>query len=507
MAVLALQSALLVAPTQASDLAAPSAVAAVEPPLYTNKRPGAVHMMRASSGDYYAYDFADVNGAIKIKVWQSTDSVRWSAPTIINANTKANGRGWGLMKFWAPEVIESGGKFYMFYAAVFTGTTSHRLGLAIADSPLGPFNDIGAPLFRGTTIADWDVIDPNPFIDPFTNFKYLYFARDGGTVAAHPDGSGRTTRQSRIFGVRLDTNWRTPLTSFQLLLKPSQSWEYANHQSPDGTWRLWNEAPTMIKENNRFHLLYSANFWDSNDYAFGYATSDTPLGTFAKYGQNPLAEAIGAYHKAGHTSAVRSPDGSDWHVSYSVMFDDDGDGVDTIGRFVSRLGWRADDSLFVNGPHAGWQVMPSGSANWTDVGQTATLSASSTTTGQPVGRIVDDETGIYARLSKWEWRAANQRAGAWVRMNWATPQTATHLLVYDSAEPSRRVATGHFIVNGVDRYDVTLPQAAPLGSAPGLVEFPTPQSITSLQFVVDSMVQTGAAPAALTEIEVLSPTT
>src|SRR5690606_35447629 len=67
-------------------------------------------------------------------------------------------------KSWAPHCVARDGKFY-FYVPV-----SDKIGVAVADSPLGPFTDaIGAPL-----LTNYQYIDPTVFIDD-DGQAYLYF--------------------------------------------------------------------------------------------------------------------------------------------------------------------------------------------------------------------------------------------------------------------------------------------------------------------------------------------
>lgn len=113
---------------------------------------------------------------------------------------------WGATETWAPQVTEKDGKFYLYY-----GDADRRIGVAVADNPLGPYvDDSDAPLVShdtpGVDVFDKDgnrlvpdpatpgalqgaenwgvwVFDPTAFIDPATGNAYLYF---GG---AHPDYS------------------------------------------------------------------------------------------------------------------------------------------------------------------------------------------------------------------------------------------------------------------------------------------------------------------------------
>lgn len=50
-------------------------------------------------------------------------------------------------------VTERGGKYYMFYAGNDFSTPEYGIGVAVADSPLGPYRKMDGPLLRST--ADW----------------------------------------------------------------------------------------------------------------------------------------------------------------------------------------------------------------------------------------------------------------------------------------------------------------------------------------------------------------
>ncbi len=67
-------------------------------------------------------------------------------------------------KSWAPHCIKKDDKYY-FYVPV-----DNRIGVAVADSPLGPFEDaIGAPM-----MSSYQYIDPTVFIDD-DGQAYMYF--------------------------------------------------------------------------------------------------------------------------------------------------------------------------------------------------------------------------------------------------------------------------------------------------------------------------------------------
>ena len=90
---------------------------------------------------YYCYATSDDEGFC---VWESSDLVNWGEKILCFRAIDS----WGKSHFWAPEVVYYGGKFIMHYTALSRELNSLRLGVAVADSPIGPFVDVhGAPMF------------------------------------------------------------------------------------------------------------------------------------------------------------------------------------------------------------------------------------------------------------------------------------------------------------------------------------------------------------------------
>src|SRR5690348_2188191 len=125
-----------------------------------------------TGGVYYAYG----TGATPLErdgrafpVLRSTDLVNWQylggALSAIE----------GAAAYWAPEVAEHEGKFYLYYsAATGEGDQSHRIRVALCDTPAGPFIDSRRILMPEQGFS----IDPDPFLDPRTGQRYLFFATD-----------------------------------------------------------------------------------------------------------------------------------------------------------------------------------------------------------------------------------------------------------------------------------------------------------------------------------------
>ena len=76
---------------------------------------------------------------------------------------------WAVDRAWAPQCVERNKKFYFYFPV--QSRKGVDVGVAVADSPIGPFKDIGNPL---VSEGDWNDIDPTVFIDD-DGQAYLYF--------------------------------------------------------------------------------------------------------------------------------------------------------------------------------------------------------------------------------------------------------------------------------------------------------------------------------------------
>lgn len=73
---------------------------------------------------------------------------------------------------WAPGVLARNGKYYFYYSVGPQNPTPSRLGVAVGDSPAGPFRDSGKPLLTGGD--GFEAIDPMGFTDPKSGKSYRY---------------------------------------------------------------------------------------------------------------------------------------------------------------------------------------------------------------------------------------------------------------------------------------------------------------------------------------------
>ena len=113
-------------------------------------------------------------------VFSSTNMVDWKSYPV---PLKVSDFEWAKADAWAAQVIERNGKFY-WYVTVEHGTIPGKsIGVAVSDSPTGPFTDaLGKALITNDmtkeTDISWDDIDPSVIIDD-DGQAYLFW---GNTV-------------------------------------------------------------------------------------------------------------------------------------------------------------------------------------------------------------------------------------------------------------------------------------------------------------------------------------
>ena len=119
-------------------------------------------------GTMYVYtghdeDNADFFWMQEWRVYSTQDMVNWQdhgSPLALESFSWADDRA------WAGQTIERNGKFYWYICAHSKISNGMAIGVAVSDSPTGPFRDaIGKPLYEN---GSWDHIDPTVMIESLT---------------------------------------------------------------------------------------------------------------------------------------------------------------------------------------------------------------------------------------------------------------------------------------------------------------------------------------------------
>src|SRR5690554_209965 len=215
---------------------------------------------------YYVYATSYSNG---FYVWVSKDLKAFSKPQVCY---EKNERSFGYKDFWAPEVIYDGSKFIMHYTARAKTSNSLRIGVAISDSPLGPFVDV----YDQTPMFDYGyaAIDGHVFVDS-NDMKYFYFSKDCSENWV--DG----IKTSEIFVARLSDDYLKIIGEPKKILTPDKDYERIGFD--DGDKYLWNEGAYMVKKDDTYYLMYSANYFADKNYCICAAKSKYPDRAFEKF--------------------------------------------------------------------------------------------------------------------------------------------------------------------------------------------------------------------------------
>ena len=216
--------------------------------------------------------------------------------------------------YWAPEVAQKDGTFYIYYSAAFgPSDESHGLRVAVADSPTGPFKDQGMQLLPQQGFS----IDSDPFRDPKTGQWYLFFATD--YTNDEPYGTGLAV-------VPMKDELTTAVGEPTLVLRASQNWQvYERNRDYKGRiWNAWNtvEGPFVVYHGDRYWCMYSGGRWSGDDYGVGVAVAEHPLGPWcdesAINGPMVLKGIPGKITGPGHNSVTVAPDGNTPIIVYHV---------------------------------------------------------------------------------------------------------------------------------------------------------------------------------------------
>lgn len=243
-------------------------------------------------GTYYLYATSHFEG---FYCWKSEDLLQWSEPIVCYRATE---KSFGNHCFWAPEVYAFDGRYYLYYTAQWKRFEEEalRIGAAVSERPEGPFEDVfdNQPMFD----FQYGALDAHILKDGAKN--YLYYSRAGADH--YVDGR----KESDIYVVELGADYCSVVGEGKLIARPEQLWERA--ENPER--QLWNEGPFVVKHQGRYHMMYSANYFASQDYGIGCAVSDSPLGPFVKYENNPILASSGTLSGPGHNSVVKGKDGT-----------------------------------------------------------------------------------------------------------------------------------------------------------------------------------------------------
>jgi beta-xylosidase len=284
---------------------------------------------------YYAY--STNSNSRNLPVATSTDLVNWQMG---RDGMPALAKWINLSRpdVWAPEIIRVEDEYLLYYTARNKETGVQCIGLAISDSPEGPFRDRSeSPLI--CQLEEGGSIDANPFRDADGKL-YLYWKNDGND----------RRMKTYIYAQQLSADGRELIGEPVRLVENNQPWH-----GP------LVEAPTMWLRDGRYYLFYSANFFASDAYAVGYAVCETPLGPCVDAEENPILATDRTAEPLvigpGHQTVFEDEAGETWMIYHAWQVTRNGDLTSTRQVWIDRVVW-VDDRPVVQGATREPQPMP-----------------------------------------------------------------------------------------------------------------------------------------------------
>lgn len=191
-------------------------------------------------------------------IFSSKDMVNWTdhgRPISWETFDWASGN-----KSWAPHCVERDGRFYMYVPV------SDRIGVAVADSPIGPWEDaIGAPLLN-----NYQYIDPSVFIDD-DGQAYLYFGNP------------------KLWYVRLNDDMISYTGGVQEIPMTTQSFGVRRGGPTADRPTSYEEGPWFYKRNDLYYMVYPTGELAER---IAYSTSPGPTGPWT-YGAEIMTSTNG----------------------------------------------------------------------------------------------------------------------------------------------------------------------------------------------------------------------
>lgn len=215
--------------------------------------------------------------------------------------------------FWAPELAEHRGKFYLYYSMGRPDQERFEIRVGISAQAEGPFVDSGAVVTA--TQTNRFTIDPFPFRDRDGQWYLFYACNFPFTSDGFHAGTGiavdRLVTMTRLAGEP------------RVVIRAAHDWTlYQANRRMDvynGTFD-WHtiEGPCVFQRGGRIYCLYSGANWQTPRYGLDVVTATAPLGPYSGAGDSArvLHGIPGKVRGPGHNSVVTGPDGRTQYVLY-----------------------------------------------------------------------------------------------------------------------------------------------------------------------------------------------
>lgn len=196
------------------------------------------------------------NNNLKIRVYKSKDLSTWRDE---GYSFIAKSDFWGQQDFWAPDVYEYDGRYYLFTTFSNIGV-KRGTSILVSDSPNGPFTPL---VNKAVTPSNWMCLDGSLYIDKEGN-PWLLFCREWLEVI---DGE--------IYAQRLSKDLKTAEGDPHLLFKASEA-PWVGSITSAGVTGSVTDAPFIYRlDDGKLIMLWSSFRKKDGKYAIGQAISES----------------------------------------------------------------------------------------------------------------------------------------------------------------------------------------------------------------------------------------
>lgn len=246
---------------------------------------------------YYIYSTTDGHpgwGGWYFTVFSSKDLKNWKEEEVM-LDVKSDQVPWAKGNAWAPCIeekkVRGGYRYYFYYSAHPNDGNSKQIGVAVSDSPTGPFKDLGHPIVTESPAGGGQQIDVDVFTDPVSGKSYLYWGN--GYMAGAELSKDMLSVKKKTIRV--------------LTPKGGTLQDYA-----------YREAPYVFYRNGLYYFLWSVDDTGSPNYHVAYGTSTSPLGSVRVAEQPVVLIQRPEKHIYGpaHNSVIQLPGTDEWRIVY-----------------------------------------------------------------------------------------------------------------------------------------------------------------------------------------------
>lgn len=258
-------------------------------------------------GRYYLYPTTDGFthwSGTKFRVFSSDDLKFWHDEGVI-LDLATDDVPWAVGSAWAPAIASRNGKYYYYFCGKRADGVS-AIGVAVADTPVGPFRAEPQPLLTMEQMKRLG-IKMGQTIDPA-----IYIEEDGTPYMLFGNGHAAI--------VQLGDDMVSVIEETMRNLEGLHD---------------FREAVTVLKRDGRYHFTWSCDDTGSEDYHVNYGTSESLFGPVTVHYpilvKNPEKDILGP----GHHSILHDKDTDQYWIAYHRF-------VTPLSRFKEGKGYHRE---------------------------------------------------------------------------------------------------------------------------------------------------------------------